>query len=258
MRSHALTVGATRCDVQYIFGHAVILSASQWSCAICATSSRSPRSCTSVARPAACTSPSRRSPSRSAASRPSSATELLRRSRRRVELTEPGRLLLEHARPLLADADGLERLVRRAAGGEVGRLAVGFVGSATYRALPALVRAFRDRLPEVDLVLSELTTTPQVAALRARQIDVGIVRPPSPRRASCSSRSSPNRSSRRSPTPTRWPAVGGSTSPPWPTSRSCSSRATSARASTTTSRASAAPPASSRASSSRRATCRRS
>jgi len=105
-------------------------------------------------------------------------TELLRRSRRRVELTEPGRLLLEHARPLIADADGLEGLVRRAAGGEVGRLAVGFVGSATYRALPALVRAFRDRVPDVDLVLTELTSTPQVAALRARQIDVGIVRPP--------------------------------------------------------------------------------
>jgi DNA-binding transcriptional LysR family regulator len=107
-------------------------------------------------------------------------TELLRRNRRRVELTEPGRVLLEHARPLLADADGLVRLVRRAAGGEVGRLRVAFVGSATYRALPALVRAFRERLPDVDLVLSERTTTPQLAALRARQIDVGIVRPPVP------------------------------------------------------------------------------
>jgi DNA-binding transcriptional LysR family regulator len=105
-------------------------------------------------------------------------TELLRRNRRRVELTEPGRLLLEGARPLLADADGLERLVRRAAGGEVGRLAVAYVGSATYRALPVLVRAFRERLPDVDLVLSERTTTPQVAALRARQVDAGIVRPP--------------------------------------------------------------------------------
>ena len=104
--------------------------------------------------------------------------ELLRRNRRSVQLTDAGRLLLEHAKPLLAQADHLERLLRQAAAGEVGRLAVGFVGSASYETLPRILRAFRDRYPNVELRLEELTTVGQVAALLAGRIDVGLVRPP--------------------------------------------------------------------------------
>jgi DNA-binding transcriptional LysR family regulator len=104
--------------------------------------------------------------------------ELLRRTRRSVQLTDAGRLLVEQGRPLVDQAERVEELVRRAGAGEVGRLAVGFVGSATYETLPAIVRAFRDLAPGVELRLEELTTAPQVAALRAGQIDVGLVRPP--------------------------------------------------------------------------------
>ena len=104
--------------------------------------------------------------------------ELLRRNRRRVQLTDAGRLLLEQSRPLLAQADRLEELLRRAGGGEVGRLSVGFVGSASYETLPAVLREFRGRFPDVELVLEELPTESQVAALHAGRIDVGLVRPP--------------------------------------------------------------------------------
>src|SRR5438105_1975412 len=101
--------------------------------------------------------------------------ELLRRNRRSVQLTDAGRLLLEHAKPLLAQADHVERLLRQAAAGEVGRLAVGFVGSASYETLPRILRAFRDRYPNVELRLEELTTVAQVAALLTGRIDVGLV-----------------------------------------------------------------------------------
>jgi DNA-binding transcriptional LysR family regulator len=104
--------------------------------------------------------------------------ELLRRNRRRVDLTDAGRMLLESARPLLAEADRIEKLLRRAGEGTVGRLTIGFVGTASYETLPAILRAFRGRFPDVELRLEELTTGPQVAALRARRIDVGLVRPP--------------------------------------------------------------------------------
>src|SRR5439155_5646467 len=104
--------------------------------------------------------------------------ELLRRNRRSVQLTDAGRLLLEQSRPLLAQADHLEQLLRQAGAGEVGRLAVGFVGSASYEALPRILREFRDRHPQVELRLDELTTAGQVAALNAGRIDVGLVRPP--------------------------------------------------------------------------------
>src|SRR5262245_26151182 len=104
--------------------------------------------------------------------------ELFRRNRRRVQLTDPGRLLLEQGRPLLAEADRIEELLHRAGGGEIGRLRVGFVGTASYVTLPAILRAFHERFPQVELRLDELTTGPQVAALHAGRLDIGLVRPP--------------------------------------------------------------------------------
>jgi DNA-binding transcriptional LysR family regulator len=104
--------------------------------------------------------------------------ELLRRTRRRVELTDAGRLLLEGARPLLAQAEALERAMARAARGDIGRLGVGFVGSVTQDVLPTLLRGFRDRHPEVAVTLSELSTLEQIEALRERRIGAGLLRPP--------------------------------------------------------------------------------
>ncbi len=103
---------------------------------------------------------------------------LFERSRRSVRLTDAGRLLQEHAAPLLAQADRLEATMRDAAAGRTGALTVGFVGSATYTTLPAVVRAHRLAYPEVEVRLVEMTTGPQVDALIAGQIDVGFVRPP--------------------------------------------------------------------------------
>jgi DNA-binding transcriptional LysR family regulator len=104
--------------------------------------------------------------------------ELLRRNRRRVQLTDAGRLLLERARPLLAEVERTEELLRRASVGEVGQLRIGFIGTASYVILPAILRAFHERYPEAELKLEEMTTGPQVAALRAGHLDVGLVRPP--------------------------------------------------------------------------------
>jgi DNA-binding transcriptional LysR family regulator len=104
--------------------------------------------------------------------------ELFRRNRRRVELTDAGRLLLEQSRPLLAQADHTEKLLGRASAGEVGRLSIGFVGSASYEVLPAILHEFRNRFPEVELRLEEQTTGDQVDALNVGRIDVGLVRPP--------------------------------------------------------------------------------
>jgi DNA-binding transcriptional LysR family regulator len=104
--------------------------------------------------------------------------ELFRRNRRRVRLTDAGRLLLEQSRPLLAQADDLERLLGRAGAGEIGRLTIGFVGSASYQVLPAVLHEFRNRFPEVELRLEEGTTEEQVPALLSGRIDVGLVRPP--------------------------------------------------------------------------------
>ncbi|WLA81535.1 LysR family transcriptional regulator [Bradyrhizobium elkanii] len=56
-------------------------------------------------------------------------TRLLARTRRAVELTQAGQLLLEHARRAVSELDLASETVRRAARGEAGMIRVGFTGS---------------------------------------------------------------------------------------------------------------------------------
>ena len=72
-------------------------------------------------------------------------TRLFDRTNRRVELTPAGRVLLERAKRVLEQADLAVHATQRAARGETGSLAVGFVGSATYGVLPEVLRLFRRR-----------------------------------------------------------------------------------------------------------------
>lgn len=101
---------------------------------------------------------------------------LLARTRRRVELTEAGARFLDGARRALAEVEQSVRVAQRAGRGEVGRVAVGFVGSAVV--LPPVLRAFRRRFPAVELELHQLTTARQVEALRDGRLHVGLLRPP--------------------------------------------------------------------------------
>lgn len=103
---------------------------------------------------------------------------LFSRTRRRVELTPAGEVLLEDARKILALSEEAVRRAVRAGKGEIGRLSVGYIGSANYSVLPDLIREFRKRLPEVELSLAELNTSQQIEALRDGRIHVGFMRPP--------------------------------------------------------------------------------
>ncbi len=103
---------------------------------------------------------------------------LLARTRRRVELTAAGQVFLEEGRRVLAQLERAENLARRAATGEIGRLAIGGTESATWVVLPELLRAFRRRHPNVDLAIREMPSPLQLEALRNGEIDVGFVRPP--------------------------------------------------------------------------------
>ncbi len=100
------------------------------------------------------------------------------RRNRRIELTTAGHVFLEGARRTVDAAELAARDAQRAGRGEIGRLALGFVGSATYAVLPALLHSFRTRYPDVELSLQAMTTQEQVAAFQQRSIHIGILRPP--------------------------------------------------------------------------------
>ena len=103
---------------------------------------------------------------------------LLERTKRRVVLTTAGEIFLADAKVSVAQAEGAIRNAQRAARGEIGKLAIGFVHSAGYNKIPSLFCLMHNRYPEVSLFLDEMTIEEQEDALRTYRIDVGIVRPP--------------------------------------------------------------------------------
>lgn len=100
---------------------------------------------------------------------------LFERTKRRVELTVPGEIFLDKVRQAIEQVEQAVAAVQRASRGELGRLSIGFNSSATYSILPAFLRAFRERCPDAELDLQELTTHQQLVRLHQRQIDVGIL-----------------------------------------------------------------------------------
>ena len=103
---------------------------------------------------------------------------LFQRTNRWVALTDAGQVFLEHARRVLGLVDQAVDETQRTHRGERGRLAVGFVVSATYDVLPRAIRAFRAVFPEVELRLHRLASREQLVALREEQIQIGFLRPP--------------------------------------------------------------------------------
>jgi DNA-binding transcriptional LysR family regulator len=101
---------------------------------------------------------------------------LLERTHRRVRLTAAGAAFYDEARSILDHVKLAVQLAQRAGHGEIGRLAIGFVGSAMYGLLPDIVRVYRSRYPDVELSLTEAPTVEQVTAIREGRIDVGFVR----------------------------------------------------------------------------------
>ncbi|MGH3875638.1 MAG: LysR family transcriptional regulator [Actinophytocola sp.] len=103
---------------------------------------------------------------------------LFTRVKRRFGLSPAGEVFLGAAREIVRRADEAARDAQRAHRGELGTLRLRFVQSATFEALPRLLVAFRAAYPDVALDVENMTTLRQVAALRAGEADVGLLRPP--------------------------------------------------------------------------------
>lgn len=104
--------------------------------------------------------------------------ELFDRSRRRVELTHAGRLLLDEARGLLAGEQRVRALMRMVRDGTLGVLRAGVPPETPAVVLQALLRRLADELPGVDVDLQELTTGEQLRLLADARLDVGLLHHP--------------------------------------------------------------------------------
>src|SRR2546429_7218997 len=72
------------------------------------------------------------------------------------------RSALESAELALHHARQMQEVSRATAGGERGRLHIGFIGSATFSLIPRLVQAFRSEYPRSEEHTSELPSRPQL------------------------------------------------------------------------------------------------
>jgi DNA-binding transcriptional LysR family regulator len=103
---------------------------------------------------------------------------LFERANRTVRLTTAGRVFLPEAKRILAMMESATNWTRRAWQGESGVIRLGFVASAAFVDLPDLLHQAKKELPDVQILLKEMTTAVQKDALLSNMIDVAILRPP--------------------------------------------------------------------------------
>jgi DNA-binding transcriptional LysR family regulator len=104
---------------------------------------------------------------------------LFHRNSRGVELTDAGKLLLEETRVILSQIEQAKSDVARRGRGESGQLNIGSSGATYYHPLiPAIIREYGLRYPDVAVVPEDSNTALLLARLRAGAVDLAFVRPP--------------------------------------------------------------------------------
>jgi DNA-binding transcriptional LysR family regulator len=105
-------------------------------------------------------------------------TKLFERSSQGTTLTDTGTMFLPEARAALSRIDEAIDVVRRAVRGETGRLRLAFLTTTANHLLPPVIRAARERLPDVSLTTGETTIGPLVDGVLAGRYDLAFTRPP--------------------------------------------------------------------------------
>ncbi len=104
---------------------------------------------------------------------------LFDRGRRESTLTAAGEVLAAHAVGLLEQADHTRRAVQELVGLRGGRLSIGAIPSVSAGLLPASVAVFRQRHPQVELVLAEGTSDSISEWVESGRVALGIIQLPS-------------------------------------------------------------------------------
>jgi len=103
---------------------------------------------------------------------------LFERTTRSVSLTHAGVVFLQECRVVLAATAEAERKTKQAEQGIIGTLRLGVIAPAANAWLAGILRGFRQRYPQVQLSVFDLTSTEQLRRLRTHELDAGLLRPP--------------------------------------------------------------------------------
>jgi DNA-binding transcriptional LysR family regulator len=104
---------------------------------------------------------------------------LLNRSKRTVQLSDAGARFLDEARKTIRQAENAELVARQAGRGELGRIEVAYMTTASCSGVVSRVLAdYASQHPRVDIRLRKLETPEQLEELAEGRLDVGFLRPP--------------------------------------------------------------------------------
>jgi DNA-binding transcriptional LysR family regulator len=101
--------------------------------------------------------------------------KLFHRTKRHVELTEAGKMFVQEARIILAQAQHAARVAERSGKGEVGQLIVAVAGPADSQLFIDVFTLFGGRHPGVQIALRNMSTMQQIEALREGRIHAGFL-----------------------------------------------------------------------------------
>src|SRR6266852_5827128 len=103
---------------------------------------------------------------------------LFARTRRKVALTETGRVLLPLADRLLKQSESALTIAREASDGRAGTLRIGYGLAAVSDILPRTILRFGPKYPRIKLQMCDMSTPAQLTALLQETLDLGILRLP--------------------------------------------------------------------------------
>jgi LysR family nitrogen assimilation transcriptional regulator len=109
-------------------------------------------------------------------------TALFARTRRKVDLTEPGAVLLEQARTIFAAVEQAETLLRSGAAGPAGAMTLGISPAAGQMLIPMLLERTARLFPRIQIHVVEGFTGHIHEGLLDGRIDLGVLHDPEDRR----------------------------------------------------------------------------
>lgn len=102
--------------------------------------------------------------------------QLFERDQTGVELTPSGEFFKREVDFVLNHLDSTKQQLKAIAAGKMGELRIGFLGSASNRVLPELLKRLNENFPLISTSLEELSNSMQVEMIQKDKLDLGFVR----------------------------------------------------------------------------------
>ena len=102
-------------------------------------------------------------------------TKLFNRSSSRIQLTDSGTFLYSKAELILASVEETEEGLKQFSGNTRGTIKVGMLSSVARNVLPATMKLFSKKLPNIEINVLEVSPAEAIDLLYARQLNVAVV-----------------------------------------------------------------------------------